>query len=526
MALKVLSALDTARTQYYHFKATIVAGMGLFSDAYSLFCIPPITTMLARIYYPNSKSHLLPTAIAMTMIGIPLLGTAVGQLIFGYLGDRNGRRSVYGLALIIMVASSFGCGFSFCTTKGCVLGSLAFFRFLLGVGIGGDYPLSATIMSEFANKNSRGAFIAGVFSMQGFGILASSIVTVVVAKVFQVSSSGLSGGGTPAGADVAWRLILMLGAVPSALTYYWRMLMPETARYTALVENNVVQAARDMEKILDIPLCQIEEDNPLQPNTSTTTTTYVYNHNDESTSIPNTTFPLFSKPFLQRHGLNLFSCSANWFLLDIAFYSTNLFQSQIYNNFLKLDNKDVYEEAIRIAGFQGILALSSTIPGYYFTVLFIDRVGRRKIQFMGFFLMGLLYLGLGIPYSYWRENTNAGFFILYGLTFFFANFGPNTTTFIVPAELFPARFRSTCHGISGAMGKIGAVVGALGFQLAARTYVDGDGNPKTKPMRIALVVLSAVCFLGMVITYAFTPETMGSSLEENENDDQQPAVSN
>ncbi|CAI0381517.1 unnamed protein product [Linum tenue] len=500
MALKVLSALDTARTQYYHFKATIVAGMGLFSDAYSLFCIPPITNMLGRIYYPHphhSSQHHLPTNISLAMIAASLLGAAAGQLVFGCLGDRMGRRGVYGLSLLIMVAGSLACGFSACTTRGCVLGSLAVFRFALGVGIGGDYPLSATIMSEFANRNTRGAFIAGVFSMQGFGILASSMVTVVVCKIFAVGSragGGLSDQHTPAGADVAWRVILMLGAVPAALTYYWRMLMPETARYTALVENNVLQAARDMEKILDLPLSQIQEDKPL----------------DEYPS--SSTFALLSTRFLRRHGVELFSCAATWFLLDVAFYSSNLFQSQIYQQYLTLDDStDVYEEAIKVAGLQALIAISATIPGYYFTVFFIDRVGRRKIQLMGFTLMGFLYLGLGIPYFFWRKPKHAGFIILYGLTFFFANFGPNTTTFIVPAELFPARLRSTCHGISGATGKIGAVVGAVGIQRAW-----GSSDSKLKPMRAALVVLGAVCFLGTVVTYAFTPETMRRSLEENE----------
>ncbi|KAJ0087555.1 hypothetical protein Patl1_09347 [Pistacia atlantica] len=151
MALKVLSALDTAKTQYYHFKAIIIAGMGLFTDAYDLFCIPPIMILIQRIYYDSdvdNKKPKIPRTVVSTMVGIALLGTVIGQLIFGRLGDRIGRRRVYGLALCLMVLSSIGCGFSICTTKKCVLGSLGFFRFLLGVGIGGDYPLSATIMSE------------------------------------------------------------------------------------------------------------------------------------------------------------------------------------------------------------------------------------------------------------------------------------------------------------------------------------------------------------------------------------------
>lgn len=235
MAIKILSALDTAKTQYYHFKAIIIAGMGMFTDAYDLFCIPPIMKLIGRIYYQDDfvdSSKGLVLAVTSTMLGIALLGTVIGQLVFGRFGDTRGRRSVYGAALLLMVFSSFGCGFSVCTSRTCVLLSLGFFRFLLGIGIGGDYPLSATIMSEFSNKNTRGAFIAAVFSMQGFGILVSSTVTMVVCAVFNRASHfpAPPDHHTPEAADLAWRIILMIGAIPAGLTFYWRMSMPETPR--------------------------------------------------------------------------------------------------------------------------------------------------------------------------------------------------------------------------------------------------------------------------------------------------------
>ncbi|KAM5573961.1 putative inorganic phosphate transporter 1-9 [Rosa sericea] len=514
MALKVLSALDTAKTQWYHFKAIIIAGMGLFTDAYDLFCIPPIMRLLGRIYYNNRQPNdtvfnndddnfVIPALVITALVGFPLLGTVLGQLLFGRLGDLVGRRRVYGLSLMVMVLSSIGCGFSICTSPTCVLVSLVFFRFLLGVGIGGDYPLSATIMSEFANKRTRGSFIAAVFSMQGFGILASSIVTIVVCAVFNFESKPDPKKATPDEADIAWRLILMLGAIPAAMTYYWRMMMPETARYTALVELNVNQAAKDMEKVLAVSLSQIAEDEP------------------DLLSVgqnPASSYPFFSKEFLRLHGRDLFSCAANWFLVDVVFYSSNLFQSQIYKRYI--DQKypkyevNLYQDALHVAELQAIVTICSTIPGYWFSVFFIDRIGRRKIQMMGFFVMALVYFSLGIPYSHWATNTDVGFMVLYGLTFFFANFGPNTTTFIVPAELFPARFRSTCHGISGASGKVGALIGSIGFLWAAR---DQNGkDKKTKEIKGSLIGLGVVCILGLVVTYLFTPETRGRSLEENE----------
>lgn len=107
--------------------------------------------------------------------------------------------------------------------------------------------------------------------------------------------------------------------------------------------------------------------------------------------------------------------------------------------------------------------------------------------------------------------------VLYGLTFFFANFGPNTTTFIVPAELFPARFRSTCHGISGAVGKVGAIIGSVGFLWFTRDKHSEKPNPTG--MTIALIFLGGVCVVGFMVTYFFTFETMGRSLEDNENEE-------
>ncbi|KAG9456648.1 hypothetical protein H6P81_001156 [Aristolochia fimbriata] len=504
MASEILAALDSAATQCYHFKTIVVSGMGLFTDAYDLFCIVVVTKLIGRIYYDNGDGTpgVTPPLVVSAMIGIPLLGTVVGQLLFGWLGDKVGRRRVYGVALSIIIFSSVGSGLSIGRTKKCVLTTLSFFRFLLGIGIGADYPLSATIMSEFANRATRGAFIAAVFSMQGFGILVSSAVTVVLSAVFDKASRASGKFPAPDEADLLWRLILIFGSVPAALTFYWRMMMPETARYTALVEQNIRQAVKDMEKVLAVSLRRVEEDNtenePSQP-----------------------TYGLFSRQFLRHHGRDLLACTTSWFLVDVVFYSNNLFQSLIYGAALKKPiNMNAYQEAKRIATVQAIIAICSTIPGYWATVLLIDRVGRVTIQTMGFFLTALALFAIGIPYDfYWDNHINGGFFVLYGLTFFFCNFGPNTTTFIVPAELFPARFRSTCHGISGAAGKVGAIIGSIGFLWASQSrhkaeveegYVPGIGMEPT------LIILGGICVVGGFFSYFFTPETMGRSLEENE----------
>ncbi|MCI18884.1 inorganic phosphate transporter 1-11-like, partial [Trifolium medium] len=131
------------------------------------------------------------------------------------------------------------------------------------------------------------------------------------------------------------------------------------------------------------------------------------------------------------------------------------------------------EEVFQLSRAMFVVALLATVPGYWATVFLIDKIGRYRIQLVGFLVMCVCMWFLGHNYRDYRgeeskckKNSNYDycdgnlvmFAILFGLTLFFANFGPNSTTFIVPAELFPARLRSTCHGISAAAGKSGAIL--------------------------------------------------------------------
>ena len=523
--LEVLNALDSARTQLYHFKAIVIAGMGFFTDAYDLFCISLVTKLLGRIYYFENdpkRPGSLPPNVAAAVNGVAFCGTLSGQIFFGWLGDKMGRKKVYGITLVLMVICSIASGLSFGSSANGTIATLCFFRFWLGFGIGGDYPLSATIMSEYANKKTRGAFIAAVFAMQGFGILAGGIVALIFAAGFKSKYDAPiylvdPRGSTVPQADYIWRLVLMVGAVPAALTYYWRMKMPETARYTALVAQNAKLAAADMSKVLKVDLADEQE------------------KVERITTKDSNKFGLFSSEFARRHGLHLLGTASTWFLLDIAFYSQNLFQKDIFSAvgwIPPANTMNAIQEVYKIARAQTIIAMCGTVPGYWFTVALIDVIGRFTIQLMGFFFMTVFMLALAFPYNHWASSNHTGFVIMYGLTFFFANFGPNSTTFIVPAEIFPARLRSTCHGISAAAGKAGAMIGAFGFLYAAQNKDPAKtdrGYPPGIGIKNALFVLAVCNFLGLLFTF-LVPESKGRSLEdlsgenEQDGDTQNPRV--
>ncbi|KAM0834422.1 hypothetical protein ACQ4PT_063610 [Festuca glaucescens] len=498
--LKVLHALDVATTQLYHFTAIMIAGMGFFTDAYDLFSISLVTDLLGRIYYDDA---VLPVPVSAAINGVALCGTVLGQLFFGWLGDKMGRRHIYGVTLKLMVVCSIASGLSFHRSRASIVTTLCLFRFWLGFGIGGDYPLSATIMSEYANKKTRGTFIAAVFAMQGLGNLAAAIVAITISQLFKKYAPGYEN--DPHWyADYVWRIILMLGAVPAILTYYWRMRMPETARFTALIAKNIKQAASDMTLVLNIDIAA--------------------ENGEADALIREHEFGFFTMEFLRLHGLHLVSTTLCWFMLDLSFYQLNLFMKDICADIGWIGSGSTMtplEQTYKIARTQALITVAGTLPGFFFAIKSMDKLGRVKMQLVGFTMMSVFMLGLAIPQalstSIWYSHYgHICFAVMYSAIMFFTNFGPNTTTFILPAEIFPARMRSTCHGIAGAGGKGGAIIGVLWFLYAKRS------------LSTTLFMLVGCNIVGLVFTFTL-PETKRRSLEEvtgeRGNDEDQSGVS-
>lgn len=119
---------------------------------------------------------------------------------------------------------------------------------------------------------------------------------------------------------------------------------------------------------------------------------------------------------------------------------------------------------LQLLSFSASLSCAGLIPGYWVSFALIDTWGRKPIQLMGFSLLTVIFVCMGFGYNAMvLEGHVAAFVFLYCLANFFQNFGPNTTTFIIPGEVFPTRYRSTSHGISAASGKLGAIVAQVGF---------------------------------------------------------------
>ena len=213
----LIAALDEASLSRFHLRAVLVSGMGFFTDAYDLFVIGIASTLITRQWHLSSGKLAL-------LNSVMLAAAFLGALVFGRFADVAGRKRAYWMVAAIMIVGALGSALSPSYWM------LIVFRFVLGFGVGGDYPVSAVMMSEYANRKDRGKLVGMVFGTQALGLIVGPLVALA-----------LLGGG--ASDTVTWRVLLGLGAVPAAAVLYLRLLMPESPRYQVQVQGRAEQAA-------------------------------------------------------------------------------------------------------------------------------------------------------------------------------------------------------------------------------------------------------------------------------------------
>jgi MFS transporter, PHS family, inorganic phosphate transporter len=406
-------------------RVLLVSGIGFFTDAYDLFVIGIVSTLL------KGEWHL--GAGQLALLNAVMLGAAfLGALAFGRLADVIGRTRVYWMSAAIMVLAAVGSALS------PSLAVLIAFRFLLGFGVGGDYPVSAVLMSEYAHHSNRGRMIGLVFCAQAVGLVVGPLVALALL-------------GSGAGPSVTWRLLLGLGAIPAAIAVWLRRTMPEPPRYAARPAGGSRQRG----------------------------------------TAPGVREFLTSRALM----LTLAGTAGCWFLLDYAYYGNTISTPQIIS-LISPHASQTATIAIQLA----IFAVAA-VPGYLLAIARMDRIGHRRLQLTGFLVMGACFAVIGLVPG--MTTAVVPFLLVYGISYFFAEFGPNVTTFVLPGELFPTRLRATGHGVSAGVGKLGAFIGVFLFPVLQHAL----------GLRGTLLLTAGVSALGALLTLVL-PEPAGRTLEE------------
>lgn len=505
---EAFARLDSAVWSKAHLRTILVCGVGFLGDAYDNTVISLMVPMIAYAYLgPESNGALSPAADG-TLKAASSYGNLFGQLGFGMLADCLGRKRIYGIELIVLMVGAMASAMVGTTKSGgftAFLFLLGFWRFVLGLGVGGDYPVSAVITSEFASVSKRGTIIATVFAMQGAGILVAALVAVAT----------LAGSKSAIEAnldylDTTWRILAAFGVVPALAATYYRLTIPETPRFSADVLGDAEKAHRDVKRYLSENghptgvLVDLIHNNEGKSRTSTVVEEHVRTRRKLKHKYFNELFEYLAVP---KNRVTLLGTAGCWFFLDIAFYGCILNTPVVLQAIGFADSSTPYNDIWSRAVGNVIIALAGSLPGYVVTILLVDRWGRKKIQFIGFAMLVVCFTILAAAYDKLVSNAKWAFVLVYAVAQFFFNFGPNATTFIIPAECFPTRVRSTCHGISAASGKLGAILAAQCFSLLANI-----GGPNAWLPNL-MWIFTGCMLLGLLLTF-LVPETMGKSLEE------------
>jgi MFS transporter, PHS family, inorganic phosphate transporter len=419
----LVAELDEASVGRIHVRAVVASGVGFFTDAYDLFVIGIASTLITKDWHLSS-AHL--AILNSTMLAAAFLGA----MVFGRYADVVGRKRVYWLVAAVMIVGALGSALagSFWVLIG--------FRFVLGFGVGGDYPVSAVMVSEYANRKDRGRLVGMVFGTQALGLIVGPLIALALL-------------GSGASDDVAWRVLLALGAVPAAAVIYLRCRMPESPRYRVQVREAAGQARMGLRAFL--------------------------------TS--------------RRWLMTLAGTAGCWFLLDYAYYGNTISTPQILG-LISPHASTMTKIALQLAIF-----VVAAVPGYMLAIARLDRIGHRRLQLAGFAMMALCFLIIAaIP---GMTTAVVPFLLVYGVSYFFTEFGPNMTTFVLPSELYPVTMRTTGHGISAGIGKLGAFIGVFLFPVLQSSL----------SLRGTLALTAVVSGLGFGLTLVL-PEPAGRSLEE------------
>jgi MFS transporter, PHS family, inorganic phosphate transporter len=447
------------------------------SDAYDLFVINLVKNVLFKVYplaADSAQNKALDTSLAAAITTAALVGAIFGQLTFGIFADYLGRRVIFITTISLVILGSLGSATSSAphgaysnptdySGNASVFYQLVFWRLLLGFGVGGEYPLSATISAESNNTKQRGTAVASVFSMQGVGNLLASVVMICLLR----SSLDL---------DIVWRISLGIGALPGLCTVYWRYRMEESHHFTSITTGTDLSndSSIDEESLLK----SVET---LSPQTT---------QSPAKGSLKRTLQTIWEFRW------TLLGTAGNWLIFDIVFYGNGLFSSTVLSA-IGYGSGSLEDLAIGNA-YIGLIGL----PGYFVALATIDKLGRKNIQVMGFIATAIVFLFMAIFLDPLEKKFSGLFIFLYGLTFFFANFGPNMSTFVIPSEAFPTRAKATCHGISAASGKVGAAIGSSVFPILLAAY-----SSATQGVSVVLYVCAALSIAGLGWTLLFTKET-------------------
>jgi putative MFS transporter len=397
MVLERLEALPLGR---FHYKLLLVTGLGWLFDSMDTGLIAFILPVLAKEW------GLAPGQ--MGLIGsIGLIGMALGAVVSGTIADRIGRKKVFTITVLLYSIASAFCALSWNYQ------SLLVFRFLVGFGLGGELPVAATLVSEYAPSRVRGRFIVLLESFWGLGWIAAACIAYFFIPLY------------------GWRMAFLIGALPALYVCLIRMHMPESVRY--LLAHGRVGEARQivvsLERQLHVPVAPFVSEKETVP------------------VVTKASFrELWKKPFASR----TIMLWLVWFGINFSYYGIFMWLPSL-----------VFQQGFTVVKtFEYVLIMTlAQLPGYYCAAWLVDKIGRK-------YTLSAFLLFSGVASYFFGHASTAAALMMWGSVMSFFNLGAWGVLYTYTPEQYPTAIRALGSGWAAGFGRFGGMaapmmVGAL-----------------------------------------------------------------
>lgn len=444
----VLDAPVDRRTEWQKYWAVFVAGGALFSDGYIAASIGPVITMIKKIYPKETKASKAFSLLA----SVAFIGVVVGQLSFGVIVDKVGRKLSLLVATGLLIFWTIMCtgAYGYHGSIPSLLVALTVYRCFLGFALGAEYPASSTTAGEAAAECKPGTR-HGVFALVtntaiDLGFVVGPLVAYIVVLI--TGENHLR---------VAWRVVIGLGIVFPVILFFFR------AKFVEPKASRIVSPARDF---------------------------------NESAKLYYLAFRKYWRPII--------SISVIWFIYDLVAYSFGIFSSVVSEALVGEGN---YAKSLAIATAINAFYLPGAIAG----VFLVDKLTPRYTMLLG--LISQATIGFFFAGFYPRITPHiAGYTVLTGVFLAFGELVGDTIGMVATLS-YPSVVRGQLYSISAAIGKVGAFTGAYIWAKVAYDF-DHENPDSIAAYRGEFYVSSALLIVAAVFAIFGLPKLSQDCVEE------------
>lgn len=402
--------LDRAPFRPAHRRIAGALGIGWALDAFEVQIIGSVIPSIASDFGLSKTQQ-----IAVFVVWF--LGIGAGAALFGYLADRVGRRRLFVATLVLYSLAAVA------TAASPTYGVFMFFRFLTGLGVGGEYSAVASAISEFMPARARGRTNALVMNFWSLGGIVAGLVSIL----FVTALLGAHG----------WRYTLLFGAVSAAYALYARRLIPESPRWLAS-QGRLEEANAVVEQVTGLPREHAE-----------------YLPEELNTSLRGQLGELWR----EHRGRLLFGMALD-FSEAAAYYGLFTFLSVF------VLTKGVVDVPAGTVPYYYVIANVGALGGGLLVSRLLDAAGRKPTVFLSYTAASASTFLVAAA----ATTGSPGFTLAAFTVAVFCATTAWVSAYPTFTELFPTHLRATGVGTSVAVGRVGAILGAVVLAETATSF--------------------------------------------------------